>query len=131
MCHKVLLIFKNVILFSITSQHPSSDWCPSIMTNANVSGRSYFSTHFRIRDIKDISSTRWVIAMVMWYNQIRISNSRAGDGLSLTLFFAWSKTTSVLKVPQETRLCCRRWAGTYSFDLLLQHICIYVYHALF
>lgn len=101
-----MLISKNVIFFSITSRRPGSDWCSGIMTNANVSGRSYFSNYFRIRDIKGIRSTSRVINIVMWYNQIRASNSRAGDGLGLTLFFVWSKVTSVLTLLQETSSYC-------------------------
>lgn len=59
-----ILISKNGIFFTIIGRHPSSDWYSSITTNNNVSARSYFSTHFRTRVIKDIKSTSWVINMV-------------------------------------------------------------------
>lgn len=76
MCHKVLLISKNVIFLCISSRFPSSNLCSSILANASVTGRPYFSIHFKITDIKDIRCTSWVFNIIMWYNQISTSDSR-------------------------------------------------------
>lgn len=136
MFHKLLLISKNVIFFSITSRHPSSDWGSSITTNTNVSGRSYFSMHFRIRVIKEIKSTRRVINIIFWYNQIRASYSRADGGIVVSSVFFIKQINFSVEAAQEISYF-KIWPGTkylYSFvifKIIFHNLHLHFVHLVF